>query len=86
MKLKSKQAKALLVISAASLIGGTIVATTASAEENLGRCYGINSCKGQSGCDTVNNSCAGRNSCKGKGWITSDKKTCDKKGGEFKTK
>jgi hypothetical protein len=30
-------------------------------------CKGMNSCKGQGGCHTAENTCAGQNSCKGKG-------------------
>jgi hypothetical protein len=31
------------------------------------RCFGINSCKGQSYCATAKNACAGQNACKGRG-------------------
>ncbi len=34
------------------------------------RCFGINSCKGQSECSVdKSHACGGKNTCKGKGWI-----------------
>lgn len=54
------------------------------ANEDLGQCHGVNSCKGQSACQSSNNSCAGQNSCKGKGWIKTSQADCEKKGGKFK--
>ncbi len=79
-----KKTKMMLAVGAATLIGGTIV-TTASAEEDLGKCVGANSCKGQSACQTAESSCAGQNSCKGKGWIKTDAKTCSSKEGTFES-
>jgi len=40
-------------------------------------CDGVNSCKGQSACQTANNACKGQNSCKGKGWMYLSKAECD---------
>lgn len=75
--------KWLVSASAAALIGTAIV-STATAQENMGQCHGINSCKGQSACQTAESACAGQNSCKGKGWVKSSKADCETKGGEFK--
>jgi len=45
------------------------------------RCFGINSCKGQSFCATAKNECAGQNSCKGQGWLRVSREECSAKGG-----
>jgi uncharacterized membrane protein len=47
------------------------------------RCFGINSCKGQSYCATVKNGCAGQNACKGKGWLKVSREECSAKGGQI---
>lgn len=82
MKTKNK---IRLAIGAASLISGAVVSSVAVAgEEDLGRCTGANTCKGQSACKSASNDCAGQNSCEGKGWIKVDKETCDATGvGKF---
>ena len=36
-------------------------------------CKGMNSCKGQGGCNTGDNGCKGKNSCKGKGGCSTTK-------------
>jgi hypothetical protein len=43
---------------------GSGVSDTASAKHD---CKGLNSCKGQGGCNTGDMGCKGKNSCKGKG-------------------
>jgi hypothetical protein len=69
-----------LVISAAmaGLVAGTF-ATTGCKSDESGKpaasdasmskhdCKGMNSCKGQGGCQTGDMGCKGKNSCKGKG-------------------
>jgi hypothetical protein len=40
-------------------------------------CDGVNSCKGQTACQTASNACKGQNSCKGKGWMYMTKAECD---------
>jgi hypothetical protein len=45
------------------------------------RCFGINSCKGQSFCATAKNACVGQNTCKGQGWLQSPRQECSAKGG-----
>lgn len=73
----------LTVTGAAALIG-TAVVSTATAQEDLGKCVGVNTCKGQSSCATATSECAGKNECKGKGWINKVKKAdCAKMGGKF---
>jgi uncharacterized membrane protein len=54
---------------------------TASAQSNEVKCYGVNSCKGKSACQTSTNACKGQNSCKGKGYILTNLKKCKELGG-----
>lgn len=72
-----------LALSAAALIGGATIATVASANDTKGKCFGINSCKGQSACASKDNECAGKNQCKGKGWQELTDKKCAEKDGQF---
>ncbi|WP_266181408.1 hypothetical protein [Dyella humicola] len=51
------------------------------AKEEPVRCYGINSCKGQSLCATAKNDCKGLNNCKGQGVVVKTKSGCLKEGG-----
>ena len=51
------------------------------AQEELVRCYGINSCKGNSLCATAKNDCKGLNNCKGQGVVVKTKSGCLKEGG-----
>ena len=61
-------------------------AVVVRAEHRVGsthvRCFGINSCKGQSFCATAKNACAGQNACKGKGWLMVTRKECSSRGGQ----
>ncbi len=40
------------------------------------KCYGSNSCKGQSECKTAMSACKGQNSCKGQGFGMMTDKAC----------
>lgn len=51
------------------------------AKEPLGRCYGLNTCKGTSLCATAKNDCKGLNSCKGEGVLVKTKTECLAGGG-----
>jgi hypothetical protein len=53
-----------------------IMADTGTTEAKV-HCDGVNSCKGQSACQTANSACKGQNSCKGKGWSYMSKAECD---------
>jgi uncharacterized membrane protein len=53
----------------------------AAVKEPLGRCYGINTCKGTSLCATAKNDCKGLNSCKGEGVLVRTKTACLAEGG-----
>jgi hypothetical protein len=59
----------------------------ASGDENV-KCFGINSCKGESVCAVnkpelgIEHACAGENACEGKGWIKVTRSECEAKEGE----
>jgi hypothetical protein len=63
--------------------GGAI----ASGDENV-KCFGINSCAGESVCAVnkpdqgIEHACAGENTCKNKGWIKVTRSECEAKAGE----
>lgn len=71
------------VDSGATDTGGTV----ASGDENV-KCFGINSCKGESVCAVnkpelgIEHVCAGENACEGKGWIKVTRSECEAKSGE----
>ena len=73
------------IAAAAAVIALTSVsfASPASAadKEQPGRCYGVNSCKGQSLCATALHDCKNLNSCKGQGVLVMTKSDCLAKGG-----
>ena len=64
-----------------ALSGAAAHAADAPAKEPLGRCYGINTCKGTSLCATAKNDCKGLNSCKGEGVLVKTKSECLAAGG-----
>lgn len=59
----------------------------AAGDENV-KCFGINSCKGESVCGVnkpelgIEHACAGENACEGKGWIKVTRSECEAKAGE----
>ena len=68
---------ALMALSTAALIKPA----AAAEQEQPGRCYGINTCKGTSLCATAKNDCKGLNSCKGEGVLVRTKSACLAAGG-----
>ncbi|MEK7206336.1 MAG: hypothetical protein AAB134_00435 [Pseudomonadota bacterium] len=54
-----------------------IPAAYAGKEVAKAHCDGVNSCKGQSACQTASSACKGQNSCKGKGWLLLSKEECN---------
>ncbi len=48
-----------------------------------GKCWGVNSCKGNGSCATKEHACAGLNTCKGKAWMKMKEKDCVEKSGKF---
>jgi hypothetical protein len=75
----TKTARTIVLSAAmAGLVVGTMTTTTGCKSESAGSqasdnaaakhdCKGLNSCKGQGGCQTGDMGCRGKNSCKGKG-------------------
>jgi uncharacterized membrane protein len=54
--------------------------------EQPGRCYGVNSCKGESACATAKNDCKGHNQCKGQGVVLKTPTECKALGGTLTEK
>ena len=77
-RLSLATAAALIAIASASF---ATAASAADQQEKPGRCYGVNSCKGESQCATSKNDCKGLNSCKGKGVVLKAPSECLKAGG-----
>ncbi len=67
--------------------GADAGAIASGGDENV-KCFGINSCKGESVCAVnkpeqgIEHSCAGENACEGKGWIKVTRSECEAKSGE----
>ncbi len=74
--MKTTKAGGVAIATAAALLFGALVTTTASADEAKMKCTGVNSCKGQSSCKSAKNSCKGMNSCKGQGGVEMSKSDC----------
>ena len=61
---------------------------SASGDERV-KCFGINSCAGESVCAVnkpelgIEHVCAGENECKGKGWIDVSRSECETQEGEI---
>jgi hypothetical protein len=77
---KTKLSGAALAMGAATLFSVAPVFASSSDAQTI-QCKGINSCKGQSTCQTATNSCSGQNSCKGQGVLLMTKEECQKAGG-----
>ena len=70
----------------AALSGLMLAASCGSSQSTAsieGKCFGINSCKGQTDCGGKDHACAGKNSCKGQGWKKMTRSDCDAKMGKF---
>ncbi|CAM2151245.1 Lipoprotein [Pararobbsia alpina] len=70
-------AAALLAVASAAMAP----AAHAAGSEQPGRCYGVNSCKGQSLCATAKHDCKGLNTCKGQGVVVKTPSACLSAGG-----
>jgi hypothetical protein len=84
--MKTDTSRSTLVAASVLIALGTLASTVthaadAPAKEPLGRCYGINTCKGTSLCATAKNDCKGLNSCKGEGVLVKTKSDCLAAGG-----
>jgi uncharacterized membrane protein len=74
-------ASALMALASLGAHAAETSAEPAAVKEPLGRCYGINTCKGTSLCATAKNDCKGLNSCKGEGVLVRTKTACLAEGG-----
>ena len=74
--MKTTKAGGAAIATAAALLFGSLMVTTANADEAKVKCTGVNSCKGQSSCKSTKNSCKGMNSCKGQGFVEMSKSDC----------
>jgi len=83
MSLSTRTAGVTLATAAAAMfaVGVAMTPVAGHSAENV-KCFGVNSCKGQSACKSATNECKGLNSCKGKGFISTTKSDCDAKGGK----
>lgn len=74
-------AAALIAIAAASVIAPVKAADQGAQQREPVRCYGVNSCKGESLCATSKHDCKGLNDCKGQGVVVKSKAECLAAGG-----
>ncbi|MEV8522301.1 hypothetical protein ABZR86_21060 [Dyella marensis] len=74
-------AAALVAIAAASVISPVKAADQGAQQREPVRCYGVNSCKGESLCATSKHDCKGLNDCKGQGVVVKTKAECLAAGG-----
>ena len=74
-------ASALMALASLAANAAETSTEPAAVKEPLGRCYGINTCKGTSLCATAKNDCKGLNSCKGEGVLVRTKTACLAEGG-----
>ena len=87
--MKSAITSRVSLASAAALLAlaaGAASPSFAAAQEQPTRCYGINSCKGESLCATAKNDCKGLNECKGQGVLVRTPSECKKLGGTLTEK
>jgi len=77
--MNAKKLTGLAIATAAAGLFATasIPAAYAGKDEAKIHCDGVNSCKGQTACQSATNACKGQNSCKGKGWMYLSKEECN---------
>jgi len=83
MKTAKKTTGAAIAIAAAAFLASAPV--TSHAGSHMGKCMGVNSCKGHSACKIATSSCKGLNACKGQGFLEMSKAQCDEAGGNFES-
>jgi len=64
-----------------ALTGMSVATSSAYAADDSVKCFGVNSCKGQSDCKSGNHECKGQNSCKGQGFKAETSAKCKADGG-----
>ena len=83
MSTAKKTTGAAIAIAAAAFLATAPV--TSHAGSQVGKCNGVNSCKGHSACKTAASSCKGMNACKGQGFLEMTRMQCDEAGGSFES-
>ena len=78
---KIKTGISLATAAAIVALSGLSVAAPAAAADDTVKCFGVNSCKGQSDCKSGNHECKGQNSCKGQGFKAETAAKCKADGG-----
>jgi len=79
----TKRSAVLAAAAAAIFVSGAATQATDAnaahheADEKV-KCEGVNSCKGQSECNTDHSKCHGLNECAGKGWVKMTPEECEK--------
>lgn len=74
-------AAAVVALALASLNGAAHAADQSPQKEQVTRCYGVNTCKGESLCATAKHDCKGLNDCKGQGVVVKTPSACVAAGG-----
>lgn len=74
-------AAALVAMALASVQAPAHAGDPSVQKEQLTRCYGVNTCKGQSLCATAKHDCKGLNDCKGQGVVVKTASQCVAAGG-----
>ncbi|HUA81320.1 MAG TPA: hypothetical protein VL997_13160 [Dyella sp.] len=74
-------AAAMVALALASVSVTTHAADQGSQKDQPTRCYGVNTCKGQSLCATAKHDCKGLNDCKGQGVVVKTAAQCLAAGG-----
>ncbi|MBE1162250.1 hypothetical protein [Dyella acidiphila] len=75
-------AAAIVALALAAVHAPAHAGDAASAQkEQPTRCYGVNTCKGQSLCATAKHDCKGLNDCKGQGVVVKTPSACVAAGG-----
>ncbi len=79
----SKIKTGLSIATAAAIVAmsGLSIAAPASAADDNVKCFGVNSCKGQSDCKAASHDCKGQNTCKGQGFKAETAAKCKADGG-----
>src|SRR6266404_3942146 len=79
LRRRKMNGKSLLIASAVAMLFVT-GAVNARADQSAGadqvKCVGVNSCKGQGSCKSVQNDCKGHNACKGQGFVPMSAQDC----------
>jgi hypothetical protein len=82
--IKAKKLTGLaLATAAAGLFAAAGSGNAYAGTESKIQCAGVNACRGQSECATINNECQGHNDCKGEGWLYTTADECRAKGGRI---